>query len=157
MAGKNIPDLYPGITAHIVSKDAQAHVDLLGQLFGAEIMGGQRNEEGKWWYCELRINEGRFMVSDEFPELGFLSPDTVGGTPVMLHVYVDDVDATHQQMLDAGGTSLMAPADRYWGDRSGQVRDSFGHMWTVSTRKETLKNDEIVRRGDEEVKRLSHA
>ncbi|MGH4011350.1 MAG: VOC family protein [Pseudonocardiaceae bacterium] len=153
MATGTIPKEFPGVTPHIVVKDAQAAIDFTAELFGAEVLGRQKDADGHWWYCELLINNGRFMVSHELPEMGFFSPLAVGGTPVQLHIYVTDVDAVFEKALAAGAKPVTALQDHYWGDRSGRIEDPFGHIWTLSTRLKKIPNDELYRLGDEEVAR----
>ncbi len=94
----------------------------------------------------VRIGQVCRMLADEFPDMGIVSPQTVGGTPVTIHVYVDDVDAVHKAALDAGATEKRAPEDRFYGDRAGEFEDPFGHRWSVATHVEDVPPDEMAKR-----------
>ncbi len=85
---------------------------------------------------------------EEFPDTGAVSPETLGGTPVTLHLFVADTDATYRRALDAGASALMPPADAFWGDRYPQIIDPSGHRWSMSTRREDLSGDGMAERGD---------
>ena len=100
-------------------------------------------------HAEIRIRDSHLMLADEYPEMGFVGPETVGGTPVSLLLYVDDVDATFQKAIAAGAKALKPVQDQFYGDRSGTVRDPFGHVWTVATHKEDVSFEEMKRRAAE--------
>ncbi|MBX3491287.1 VOC family protein [Parvibaculum sp.] len=104
---------------------------------------------GKVGHAELTIGEGSMMLCDEFPEYGALSPETIGGSPVVLHIYVKDADATVAKAEAAGATILKPVEDQFYGDRGGKLKDPFGHIWWVSTRIEDISHDEMRRRAKE--------
>jgi PhnB protein len=102
--------------------------------------------DGRVGHAELLIGDGRLMLSDEFPDFGALSPHTVGGTPVNLHLYVEDVDATIKKAEAAGAIVLRPAKDEFYGDRTGMIVDPFGHKWFIATRKETMTPAEMQKR-----------
>jgi PhnB protein len=99
-------------------------------------------------HAEIKIGDSRIMLSDEFPGTGCSSPQSIGGTTCQLFLYVPDVDATYQQAIAAGATSIMAAADMFWGDRYGKLSDPFGHQWGVATHKEDVTPEEMNRRAE---------
>jgi PhnB protein len=102
--------------------------------------------EGMVGHAELEIGKARIMLSDEFPDHDALSPQTIGGTPVMIHLYVEDVDAFTARAADAGLTVLRPVADQFYGDRGGKFEDPFGHRWWIATHKEDIPPEELNRR-----------
>ena len=142
---KPIPEGYHTVTPYLCCKDAAAAIDFYKKAFGAtEVM--RIDNEGKVGHAEIQIGDSRVMLADEFPEMGFLSPKTVGGSPVMIHLYLDDVDATANRAVAAGAKVTRPVADQFYGDRGGQLEDPFGHKWYVSTHKEDLSPEEIEKR-----------
>lgn len=142
---KPIPEGYHTVTPYLCCKDAAAAIDFYKKAFGAtEVM--RMENDGKVGHAELQIGDSRVMLADEFPEMGFLSPKTVGGSPVMIHLYLDDVDATANRAVAAGAKVTRPVADQFYGDRGGQLEDPFGHKWYVSTHKEDLSPEEIEKR-----------
>jgi len=111
--------------------------------FGAKELMRMPAPGDKIGHAEIQIGDSHVMLADEFPEMGFLSPQSVGGSPVMMHLYVEDVDATANKAVAAGAKVTKPVADQFYGDRSGQIRDPFGHNWYVSTHKEDVTPDEI--------------
>jgi PhnB protein len=101
---------------------------------------------GKVGHAELLIGDSLLMLADEFPEMGNRSPKTVGGTPVMISLYVDDVDAVFDRAVQAGAKPLRAVEMQFYGDRTGQFEDPFGHRWSVATHVEDVPPDEMQRR-----------
>jgi PhnB protein len=97
-------------------------------------------------HAEIQIGDSHVMLADEFPEMGFLSPLSVGGSPVMMHLYVEDVDATANKAVAAGAKVTKPVADQFYGDRGGQLQDPFGHNWYVSTHKEDVSPEEVKER-----------
>lgn len=142
---KPIPEGYHTVTPYLCCRDAAAAIDFYKKAFGAtEVM--RMENDGKVGHAELQIGDSRVMLADEFPEMGFLSPKTVGGSPVMIHLYLDDVDATANRAVAAGAKVTRPVADQFYGDRGGQLEDPFGHKWYVSTHKEDLSPEEIEKR-----------
>jgi PhnB protein len=102
--------------------------------------------EGRIGHAEIEIGGSCIMLADEFPGMHFRSPQSIGGSPVTLHLYVQDVDATVKRAVDAGAKVVQPVQDQFYGDRSGTVTDPYGHVWHVSTHKEDLSMEEIERR-----------
>jgi PhnB protein len=143
---KPIPEGYHSVTPYLCCKDAAAAIEFYKKAFGATEVMRMGDPGGKVGHAELQIGDSRVMLADEFPEMGFLSPKTVGGSPVMIHLYVEDVDATANRAVAAGGKVTRPVADQFYGDRGGQVEDPFGHKWYVATHKEDLSPEEIGKR-----------
>jgi PhnB protein len=137
---------FPGVTPQLTVDDADAAVRFYRDAFGADELLRNRAPDGRVLHCELLIAGGRVLVHDEFPEMGDRSPRTIGGSPVMLHLYVADVDAAYERAVAAGATPLMPPADAFWGDRYAQVTDPSGHRWSLGTQREDLTGDQIAER-----------
>jgi PhnB protein len=104
------------------------------------------DHEGKVGHAELKIGDSPIMLADEYPQMGYRSPKSLGGTPVSIMIYVEDVDTVYKQALDAGATELKPLQDQFYGDRSGTLTDPFGHVWTVATHKEDVTMEEMNRR-----------
>jgi PhnB protein len=102
--------------------------------------------DGRVGHAELQIGDSRVMLADEHPEIGANSPQTIGGSPVTIHLYVDDVDATVARAVDAGARLDRPVADQFYGDRNGGLTDPFGHVWFVATHKEDVPAEELERR-----------
>jgi PhnB protein len=120
------------ITPHIVVKDADTASKWYQRALGAEESDRLPLPDGKVMYVELRFGDTRVMAADEFPDFGILSPLTLGGTAVVLHLECDDVEAAWQTAVDAGGEVLSPLQDQFWGARQGQLRDPFGHKWNLA-------------------------
>jgi PhnB protein len=129
--------------------DADAAVEFYRAAFGADELLRSHSVDGRVMHCELLIHGGRLLLRDEFPEMGDRSPGTIGGTPVILHLYVSDVDAAYERAIQAGATGEMPPADQFWGDRYAMVTDPFGHRWSMATQREDLTAEELVQRAEE--------
>ena len=142
---KPIPEGYHSVTPYLCCRDAGAAIEFYKKAFGAkELM--RMDNQGKVGHAELQIGDSRIMLADEFPEMGFLSPQSVGGSPIMIHLYVEDVDTTANRAVSAGAKVTRPIADQFYGDRGGQFEDPFGHKWYVATHKEDLSPEEIGRR-----------
>ena len=146
---KPIPEGYHSVTPYIVVDDANAAIDFYGRAFGAKEVFRMPMGD-KIGHAEIKIGDSHVMLADEQPERGIRGPKSVGGTPSSLMVYVDDVDATFKQALDAGARvdGDMDVKDQFYGDRSGTLVDPFGHKWTVATHIEDVPPDEMRRRMD---------
>ena len=141
---------FPGVTPQLTVADADAAVRFYRAAFGADELLRNAGPDGRIMHCELLINGGRLLVHDEFVEQrGNRSPLTLGGTPVVLHMYVSDVDEAFAAALAAGAEELMAPQDAFWGDRYAMLRDPFGHHWSLATRREDLSVAELEARSDQ--------
>jgi PhnB protein len=120
------------ITPHIVVRDAAAASDWYQRALGAEERDRLPLPGGKLMYVELWFGDTRVMAADEFPDFGVVSPLSLGGTAVVLHLDCDDVDAVWARAVDAGAEILSPVQDQFWGDRQGQLRDPFGHKWNLA-------------------------
>jgi PhnB protein len=132
------------IVAHIVVQDAERAAAFLGEAFGAEEVSRIPVPDGRLMSVQLRIGGGLLHIADEFPEMGVLAPPTIGGTPVVLALEIDDADAVFAQAIAAGATVRQPVADMFWGDRHGQLDDPFGHRWNISQHVRDVPQDEIV-------------
>jgi PhnB protein len=133
------------VTPHIVVNDAAAAASWYAQALGAHERRRITLPGGNVMSLELRFGELAVMVADEFPEMDVLGPLSIGGTPVVLHLLTDDVDALWQRALDAGAEVRHPLQEAFWGERHGQIVDPFGHRWGLSQHLRDVPDDEIVR------------
>lgn len=145
-AVKPVPEGYHTLTPYLIVADGAAAIAFYQKAFAARERMRLVRPDGKLGHAELEIGDSLIMLADEFAAHGALSPQTVGGTPVSLHLYLDDVDAVFARALAAGGTERRAVADQFYGDRLGTIEDPFGHIWHLSTHIEDVAPDEIDRR-----------
>jgi len=143
---KPIPEGYHSITPYLIVKDGVRAIEFYERAFGARELFRMMRPDGRVGHAELEIGDSRVMLADEHPEIGARGPQSIGGSPVTIHLYVEDVDATVARALAAGATLKRPVADRFYGDRSGGVTDPFGHLWFVATHKEDLSAEELDRR-----------
>ena len=129
-----IPEGYHSITPSIVVRDASSAIDFYVRAFGARELSRAAMPNGKIMHAEIQIGDSRIMLADEFPEMGCLGPQSIGGTASSLHIFTEDVDAVYQRAIDAGATATMPLGDQFWGDRFGMLTDPFGHNWSIATR-----------------------
>ncbi len=148
MTIKPIPEALPILTPHLVVRDAPAAIDLYLRAFAARESFRTLGPDGRVMFCELVLGDARIFVLDEFPEQRALSPTTLGGTPIALHLYVARVDEAVARAVEAGMSLEIPVADFFWGERYGQVRDPFGHVWGLASRIEDLSPREIQERAD---------
>ncbi|NJN14299.1 MAG: VOC family protein [Planctomycetes bacterium] len=146
MSVKPIPDGYHTLTPYFIVKGAAQAIDFYIDAFGAEEIMRIGGPGGMVGHAELRIGDSMLMLADEHPEMGFVGPRTVGGTPVSLLVYVPDCDVVWKRALGAGAKELRPMRDQLHGDRSGTLEDPFGHVWSIATHKEDLTPEEIEKR-----------
>jgi PhnB protein len=146
---KPIPDGYPRVSAYLCVDGATAAIDFYGKVFGATERTRMPAPENKIGHAELQIGDSVIMLSDEFPEMGMRSPKNVGGTPVTLSVYVEDVDGVFETAVSEGATALRPIENAFYGDRAGQFEDPFGHRWSVATHVEDVPPDEMAKRAAE--------
>jgi PhnB protein len=142
---KPIPEGYHSVTPYLVVDDAEGAIDFYTRAFGAKEKFRMPMGE-RIGHAELMIGDSHIMLADEFPDMGHLGPKNRGGTTVSLMVYVDDVDATFKQALDAGATQKRAVEDQFWGDRMGTLEDPFGHQWSLATHVEDVSPEEMEKR-----------
>jgi PhnB protein len=150
MAVKAVPDGASVVSPYLSVSNASAMIDFYQKVFGAVETMRLKMPDGRIGHAEITIGGASVMLADEFPEMGFLSPRSIGGSarsPVAIHLYVEDVDAVYKRALSAGATSAKEPTDEFFGDRNAHIIDASGHVWFLSTRIE-----EMQRRLDEMTK-----
>jgi PhnB protein len=143
---KPVPDDYPRVTPYLYIDGARAAINFYANVLGAVermTMPGPGDRVG---HAELTIGDSVIMLADEFPDMGARGPRSIGGTPVALHVYVEDVDATFDRAIKAGATALRPVEDKFYGDRGGEFEDPFGHRWSIATHIEDLSPEEMQER-----------
>jgi PhnB protein len=132
------------ITPHIVVGDAAAAAEWYAAVFGAEERSRLEVPGGKLMQVELRFGDSAVMLADEFPDMGVLSPVSVGGTATVLHFTTDDVDAVWQRAVDGGAEVRQPLGDAFWGERYGQITDPFGHRWGLAQHLRDVPREELV-------------
>jgi len=141
-----IPAGYHSVTPYLSIKGAAAAIDYYKEAFGATELFRMAGPDGKIGHAEIKIGNSPIMLADEYPEMEFVSPQTLGGSPVGLMIYVDDVDTTFKQAISGGAKEVKPLQNQFYGDRSGTLKDPFGHVWTVATHIEDVAPDEMERR-----------
>ena len=140
-------DVQPAVSPMLTVSDGAAAIDFYVKAFGAEELGRVPGPDGKkLFHAALRINGALVMLNDDFPEMNdgkSATPEALGGSPVTIHLTVTDVDAKFQQAIDAGATVVMPVDDMFWGDRYGELRDPFGHLWSMGQPMREVSQDEI--------------
>jgi len=143
---KAIPDGYATVTPYLIVDGAAAAIEFYGAVLGASERMRLPAPEGKIGHAELMIGDSVILLADEFPGMGALGPRSIGGTPVTLHVYVEDADVVFDSAIRAGASSITPVEDRFYGDRSGVFEDPFGHRWDVATHIEDVPPEEMAKR-----------
>ncbi len=143
---KPIPEGYHAVTPYLCMQGAARAIEFYMQAFRASEVMRLGAPGGKFGHAEIAIGDSRIMLADEYPEMNFRSPRSIGGSPVHIHLYVEDVDSTIKQAVAAGAKVLEPVVDQFYGDRSGSLEDPFGHVWHVATHKEDLSAEEIQKR-----------
>jgi len=143
---KPIPEGYHTVTPYIIVKGAVAAIEFYKKAFGATERMRWADPSGRIGHAEIQIGDSPIMLADEFPEMEVRSPQSFGGTPVFLCIYVEDVDARVDQAVAAGAQVVRPVQDQSYGDRSGTLTDPFGHQWTLATHKEDVSPEEMDRR-----------
>lgn len=144
-----IPENFPRVTPYLCVDGAAVAIDFYTKVLGATERMRMPGPDGKIGHAELEFGNGVIMLADEYPEMGFRSPRSIGGTPVTIHLYVEDVDAVFEAAVGAGATSLSPVTDQFYGDRSGQFEDPFGHRWNIASHVEDIAPEEMARRAAE--------
>ena len=144
-----IPQDYPRVTPYLIVDDGAAAIDFYTSVLGATERMRMAAPEGKVGHAELNVGDSVIMLADEHPEMNAVGPKTVGGTPVSIHVYVEDSDGAFERAIEAGARSLAPVEDKFYGDRSGSFEDPFGHHWNVSTHVEDVPEEEMAKRAQE--------
>ncbi|HEV3024895.1 MAG TPA: VOC family protein [Pirellulales bacterium] len=143
---KPIPDGYHSVTPYLIVTGAAEAIDFYKRAFGASELFRMDAPGGKIGHAEIKIGDSPIMLADEFPEMGATSPTTLGGTPVGIMLYVENVDAMNERAIAAGAKVLKPLADQFYGDRSATLSDPYGHQWTIATHKEDVSSEEMQRR-----------
>jgi PhnB protein len=145
---KPIPDGYQALTPYLIVAGAADAIAFYQQAFGAIELFRLASPDGKVGHAELMINDSRIMLADEFPEMGARGPRSIGGSPVRLLLYVDDVDAVASRAIAAGAKLVRPIESQFYGDRAGGLEDPFGHHWHIATHIEDVSAEEMKRRAE---------
>jgi PhnB protein len=143
---KPIPDGHHTVAPYLAIKNAVGALEFYKKAFGATETYKLIVPDGRLGHAELRLGDSLIMLSDEFPEFGGKAPEALGGSPVSIHLYVEDVDAFVKRAVAAGAREVKPVADQFYGDRSGQLEDPYGHLWWVATHKEDVAPEEMQKR-----------
>ena len=146
MAVKPIPEGYHSVTPYLIIEGAGEAIEFYKKAFGAKELFRFPTPDGKVGHAEMKIGDSPIMLADAYPAMGYNSPKSLGGSPVSLMVYVEDVDTVFNQAVAAGATLKEAVTDKFYGDRSGSLIDPFGHVWHVATHKEDVSMEEMEER-----------
>ena len=141
-----IPAGYHTVTPSLTVKNAAEAIEWYKRAFGAKEVSRAAGPGGAIWHAEIQIGNSRVMLNDEFPEWGQLGPQSIGGTAVNLHVFVEDADAVFNAAVAAGATVTMPIDTAFWGDRYGKLLDPYGHDWAIATHVEDVSEEEAMRR-----------
>jgi PhnB protein len=148
MSVRPIPEGYHTATAYLIVQGAARALEFYKKAFSAVELFRLEGPDGKIGHAEIKIGDSPIMLADEHPHMGFRSPQSLGGTPVSMVLYVEDVDKRFSQAVAAGATVMRPVKDQFYGDRSGTVTDPFGHVWTIATHKEDIAPEEMSRRAE---------
>lgn len=140
---KPVPDGMHTVTPHLVCNGAADAITFYKQAFGAVELGRLPGPQGKLMHAMLRIGDSAVMLVDEFPDYGSFGPKSLKGSPVTIHLYVEDVDATVKRAVAAGAKITMPVDNMFWGDRYGKIEDPFGHHWSVATHIRDVSPEEM--------------
>lgn len=143
---KPLPKGLQIVTPYLCIKDAASAIEFYKKAFGAIEVMRLAEPGGRIAHAEITIGGGAIMLSDEYPEMDVRSPQSLGGSPVAIHLYVEDVDALANRAIAAGATAVRPVADQFYGDRAGTLADPFGHRWFIATRKENVSSAEMAKR-----------
>lgn len=143
---KPIPDGYHSVTPYLIIKNAADAIEFYKKAFGATELLRMSQPDGKVGHAEIKIGDSPIMLADEFPEMGHKSPATLGGSPVSLMIYVEDVDAVFNKAVAEGAEAQRPLENKFYGDRSGSLIDPFGHLWHIATHIEDVPEEEMHKR-----------
>jgi PhnB protein len=149
MAVKPIPDGYPQVIPYLIVDGGNAAIDFYTKVLGATERMRMPSPGDRIGHAELELGDSLIMLADEHPETGNVGPRSVGGTPVLISVYVEDVDSVFERALAEGAKSVRDAENQFYGDRTGQFEDPFGHRWSVATHVEDVPPDEMEKRAAE--------
>jgi PhnB protein len=155
MATKPIPEGYNTLTPYLAVDDAAQAMEYYMKAFGAKERMRMPGPDGKIAHAELEIGDSLLMLSDPFPQASTRPPKELGGTSASVFMYVEDVDATVKQAVDAGATVTTEVADQFWGDRFGSIQDPFGHSWSIATHVEDVPPEQMAERAKEAMAAMS--
>lgn len=148
---KAIPKGYHAVTPYLIVDRAAEALDFYQKAFGAEVLMRMDSPGGRIGHAEIRIGDSIVMLADEHPEMGARAPRSYGGSPVLIHLYVENVDAVVAAAVAAGARMTRPVENQFYGDRSGGVEDPFGHQWHVTTHVEDVSTEEIRRRAEQKM------
>ncbi len=146
---KAVPPGFHTLTPHLIVRNADKALEFYKNALGAEVLHVARMPDGKVMHAALRIGDSMLMLNDEFPEFGGLSPLSIGGTGVTVHIYTENVDAAFNRAVSAGAEVKIPLMDQFWGDRYGMVVDPFGHKWSIATHVKDMSQEEMQRAQEE--------
>jgi PhnB protein len=146
MSVKAIPAGHRTVTPYLIIKNAAKALEFYKKAFGTTETYKLMMPDGRLGHAEIRLGDSMIMLADEFPEFGGKAPATLGGSPVCIHLYVEDVDTVFKKAMAAGAKERKPVMDQFYGDRSGQLEDPFGHLWWVATHKEDIAPEEMQKR-----------
>ncbi len=141
-----IPEGFHTATPHMVVRGAAKAIEFYKKALGAEEVMRMADPDGKVRHAEIRIGDSLIMIADEFPEMGAKGPQSFGGSPVSIYLYVEDVDRSAKQAIAAGAKISRPVQDQFYGDRSGSFTDPFGYEWHIATHKEDVSSEEMAKR-----------
>lgn len=154
---KSVPQGYHTLTPYLIIKGAARAIEFYKKAFGATEVLRMSKQDGSIGHAEMMVGDSRMMLADECPEMGARSPQSFAGTPVMMHLYVEDVDGMTKQALAAGAKEMKPVQDQFYGDRSGLIADPFGHVWSIATHIEDVSAEELHKRFESMMKQQAHS
>ena len=146
MAVKPIPEGYHTATPYLIIDGAADAIEFYKKAFGATELFRFPAPDGKIGHAEIKIGDSPIMLADAYPQMGYQGPKSIGGSPVSLMIYIEDVDTVFNRAVDAGATVKEAVSNKFYGDRAGTLIDPFGHIWHVSTHVEDVPMEEMEKR-----------
>jgi PhnB protein len=146
---KPIPEGYPQVTPYLIVDGGDAAIAFYTKVLGAKERMRMPSPGDRIGHAELELGDSLVMLADEHPDMGIVGPKTVGGTPVMISVYVEDVDSVFERALSEGANSVRTVENQFYGDRTGQFEDPFGHRWSIATHVEDVPPKEMEKRAAE--------
>ena len=138
-----VPSGMHSVTPHLVCDGAARAIEFYEKAFGASSSGAMKGPDGRVMHAQIRIGDSHVMLVDEYPEQGMLGPRALKGTPVTMHLYVDDADRWFERAIAEGAKTVMPLADMFWGDRYGLLEDPFGHRWSIATHQRDVPLEEM--------------
>jgi PhnB protein len=152
-----VPAGFHTLTPHLTVRNADKALEFYKNALGAEVLGAARMPDGRIMHAALRVGDSMLMLNEEMPEYGGLSPQSLNGTGVTIHIYTGNVDEAFNRAVSAGAQVKMPLMDQFWGDRYGLVQDPFGHKWSLATHVKDLSPEEMQRAQDEAMAKMPPA